>query len=203
MIPVMRAAPLYRFYTYCQNSELPKNILDCGAGGNNPPLSFFKSAGFDTKGIEFSKDALKMAKSFQQQLGIDLNIEIGDMRKLDFADQTFSFTYSYNSVFHLTKEEIQKAITEMFRVTKTSGWLFLNFLSVDDPEYGAGEVNGPGEYVQLENGDQVIHTYFEDEEAENLFPAGKIHYKEKRIVYRLFNNHPVKQVYLDYIIQKK
>lgn len=68
-----------------------------------------------------------------------LNIENGDMRNLRFDDSTFSFVYSYNSIFHMSKEDIQKSINEFYRVLKPKGLMFVNFLTTSDFRCGHGE----------------------------------------------------------------
>ena len=43
------------------------------------------------------------------------------MRQLKFENESLSFVYSYNSVFHMTKADISKSISEMKRVLKPNG----------------------------------------------------------------------------------
>ena len=113
MLPVVRAYPIYKFLHFTEESGLEKNILDCGAGGNLPPLLLFYQYGYQTAGIDISRESLERADKFTEEHGIDLNIIPGDMRELEFNDQSFSFAYSYNSIFHLNKEEIKHSINEI------------------------------------------------------------------------------------------
>ncbi len=98
---VFKHTPLYRFLEYCnaEVSEGEGKVLDCGAGGSKPPLSLFKSHGFNTYGIEFNEDQVKRANSYGEANGQVLNVVLGDMTKLPYEDNTFDFVYSYNSVF--------------------------------------------------------------------------------------------------------
>lgn len=48
-------------------------ILDCGAGGDMPPLGLFKSHGFQTVGIEIDEKAIASANKFAETQGMDLN----------------------------------------------------------------------------------------------------------------------------------
>lgn len=52
MYNLINAFPLYNFLKYCNNSSHEKIILDCGAGGANPPLSLFYEFAYKTYGIE-------------------------------------------------------------------------------------------------------------------------------------------------------
>ena len=118
---IFKQTPLYRFLEYCNNEkteEKPK-ILDCGAGGVIPPLSLFYNFGYETTGVELDEKQIIKANIFAKESKQKLNIKMGDMTKLDFNDNTFDFVYSYNSVFHMKKVQIEKAIKEMKRVFKT------------------------------------------------------------------------------------
>ncbi|MBZ9634051.1 hypothetical protein [Clostridium sp. FP1] len=58
---LISAFPLYNFLKYCNTNSLEKNILDCGAGGSNPPLSLFYEFGYKTYGNEIYKEQLEKA----------------------------------------------------------------------------------------------------------------------------------------------
>lgn len=61
MNEVIRQIPLYRFLKYCNDTNMEKSVLDCGAGGNCPPLSLFADYGYKTTGIEFDEEQLRKA----------------------------------------------------------------------------------------------------------------------------------------------
>ncbi len=84
------------------------------------------------------------------------------------------------------------------------GICFINFLSVNDCEYGQGEkkVGGEGEFLQCEGDQKVIHTYYDIEEAETHFKDMKILSKENRILERIYEDEIIKQGFIDYIVQK-
>ncbi|MGL4373711.1 MAG: class I SAM-dependent methyltransferase [Turicibacter sp.] len=201
---VFKQIPLYRFLMFCNESVLEKQILDCGAGGDFPPLSLFYESGYDTYGVEFDQrqktKALRYAKSKEQ----DLKIEQGDMRHLTFKDNYFSFVYSYNSIFHMTKDDVAKSMEELKRVLKPEGLLFVNFLSTEDFRCGIGKAVGSHhEYEQDENEMQLIHSYFETNEADSYFDEMDIIYKETRVVERIYEGEKIKQGFVDYIAKKR
>lgn len=199
---VFRQTQLYKFLNYCNESNLEKNILDCGAGGNCPPLALFSEFGYKTYGIELSDSQIKKAQLFSKEHKLELNISKGDMRKLTFEDESISFIYSYNTIFHMKKVDIAKAVSEIKRVLKPNGLCFINFLSIDDENYGSGEKIGEGEFLQEEDGEKVIHTYYDVEEAEKHFKDMKILFKENRVLERIFEGQKIKQGYIDYIVKK-
>ncbi|TFF95495.1 class I SAM-dependent methyltransferase, partial [Candidatus Thorarchaeota archaeon] len=155
-----------------------KSILDCGAGGPRPPLSLFHFYGFKTYGIEISKARISEADEFCKRNRVDLNIKQGDMRQLPFADESFGYVYSQNSIFHLTKSDTATAMSEMTRVLKPGGLVYVNFLSTEDQGFGEGTRVGPGEWQSIEHGELTIHSYHEVSEPDRYFEGMDILVKE-------------------------
>lgn len=199
---IFKHIPLYRYLMICENLGLEKNVLDCGAGGETPPLSLFSSYGFHTSGIEFSETQLELANEFALDQEQDLNIQIGDMRELPFKDNSISYVYSYNSIFHMRKHDVEKSIKEMSRVLRKNGVMFVNFLSTDDFRCGDGPDLGDLEFEQVEDNEMVIHSYYRDKEADAFFEGMQVLFKETRVVERIFEGEWIKQGFIDYIIRK-
>lgn len=196
---------LFTFLLYAEGKGLERKILDCGAGGKTPPLGIFKNYGYETYGVELSENAIARAAEFEEKHGMDLNIIKGDMRELAFKDGEFSYVYSYNSIFHMSKEEIKKSIGEIHRVLIKGGYAFINFPSCNDEMATAGKKVGEGEYLQLENGEDVLHSYFNIDEAEEygFFKGFKIIFKENSIRNGFRDDGSrVTKGYIDYIIEK-
>lgn len=199
---IFRQTQLYKFLNYCNEINLEKNVLDCGAGGNCPPLALFLECGYKTYGIEISDSQIEKAKTFSKEHNVELNISKGDVRNLPFEDGSISYIYSYNTIFHMKKKDIAKAIDEIKRVLKPGGICFINFLSVNDYNYGQGEKVGEGEFLESEDDEMIIHTYYDIEEAEMHFKDMKILLKENRVLERIYKGEKIKQGYIDYIVQK-
>lgn len=208
---VIRATPLYKFLRYCNASSLKKVILDCGAGGDCPPLQVFAAYGYATYGIEISGETLQQAQTFCNENNVKLDLLKGDMRQIPFQDETFSFVYTYNAIHMMSKDDIAHALSEIERVLKAKGLCFVNFVSADEPpptdatETRKGEFHkkAPWHGVKSPN----IDSYFEDNEADVLFSNFEVLHKEKRIIERIpFCKNKGKkelQAYIDYIAKKK
>ena len=202
---MIRAVPLYTFLNYCNSSPLEKVVLECGAGvmdSYEPLLVRFFEHGYTTYGLEISNERLQAAQNFCKEHRIELNISKGDMRNLPFENESLSFIYSYNSIFHMTKANIAIAMQEITRVLKKDGRCFINFLSLDDDKCGVGQKLDNGEFVQDEGDGKTIHTYYADDEPDIYFSQFNILRKDKRIV-ELFTSKRHKQAYIDYIAEKK
>ncbi|MGN9161938.1 hypothetical protein [Clostridium sulfidigenes] len=57
----------------------------------------------------------------------------------------------------------------------------MNFPSTSDFRANMGEKVRAGEYLQEEHGEKILHSYFEEDEADEFFDEFKVIYKEKRI----------------------
>ncbi|WP_405173671.1 class I SAM-dependent methyltransferase [Paenibacillus sp. FSL H8-0260] len=193
---------LYRFLALCNESGMEKNILDCGAGGDSPPLSLFANYGYSTYGIEMNDEQIKRASQFATERGQNLNIQQGDMRQLALSDESKSFVYSYNSIFHMRKQDVKKAINEMKRVLKPNGLLFVNFLTLKDFRVGDGVDLGDYQFEQIEDDEFVIHSYYDYHEADSMFDDLQLIYKEDRVLERKFEGEWIRQGFIDYIYRK-
>lgn len=200
---LINAFPLYNFLKYCNSNHKGKRVLDCGAGGSNPPLSLFYEFGYKTYGIELDENQLKRAEEFSIKHNIDLNLSKGDMRNLPFDDNFFDFLYSYNTSVHIGKKDFAIALEEFLRVLKPKGLCYVNFLSEDCTSYGKGIEIEPGKFKSIEDGEEVVYCHYKDDEPENYFQGFKIIYSEKRIIRRYIDEEEYISGYLDYILEKK
>jgi ubiquinone/menaquinone biosynthesis C-methylase UbiE len=182
--------------------ELEKTVLDCGAGGDSPPLSLFSEYGYFTNGIDCDIEQIEKANNHAKRNGQNLNIKQGDMRNLTFENESISYVYSYNSVFHMKKIDVIKSIDEMKRVLKPKGLLFVNFLTTKDFRCGEGVAVGKNEYEQFDDDIPVIHSYYENHEPDILFSDMEVIYKEDRVLERIYEGERIRQGFVDYIVKK-
>jgi ubiquinone/menaquinone biosynthesis C-methylase UbiE len=197
-----RDIPLLAFLRECEKSSLPKKILDCGAGGSTPPLAIFYEKGYETHGIEISESQIVEANKYAKNNDMKFNLIKGDIRELPYEEKSFSFAFSHHTIFHMTKKDIIKSIQEMERVLVKNGLLFLNVRSVNSSDYGHGKELGPGEYLSKHGTEEVIHSYFEDNEIDDVLSKFDIIFKKK---WHLFTaeNWATDLVMIEYIARKK
>ncbi len=144
--------PVYSFLSLinarqAEDDGLQKKILDCGAGGPVPPLALFHQHGFEGWGIDTSKEQLERARQFCQGQGIELYLREGDMRWIPFEEGAFDYIYEHYSMCHLSKQDTDLAVSEMYRVLKRGGVCFLGVISADTwPKSLFGQEEQPGEY---------------------------------------------------------
>jgi SAM-dependent methyltransferase len=197
---IIWATPLYEYLRRCNASPLDKIILDCGAGGSQPPLSLFYQYGYRTFGVEIAEPALEEASKFCKEKDMALRIIRGDMRNIPFPNEAFSFVYSFNAIDFMTKPDIAIAMREITRVLKPDGLCFVNFLSVDDAEtWEPFCVTGPA--VSLLKSERFAH--FEDDEADVYFEPYQLLRKEKRVQDKLWEGVLRRRAEIEYIARKK
>ncbi|WP_307587310.1 class I SAM-dependent methyltransferase [Paenibacillus wynnii] len=202
MVDIFKQTPLYRYLMYCNETEMDKHILDCGAGGDTPPLALFAQYGYITHGIDCDMKQINLANTYGQEHRVYLDIRQGDMRQLAFDDESIPFVYSYNSVFHMRKSEVIQSVEEMKRVLKPNGLMFVNFLTVNDFRCGEGPDLGENQYEQFDDDQPVIHSYYRSDEPDSLFSDMEVLYKEDRVLERIFNGERIRQGFVDYIVKK-
>jgi len=200
VIEVIWATPLYEFLRRCNASPLAKEVLDCGAGGSNPPLSLFYQYGYKTYGIEIAEGALTEAQRFCAENDMALNIIRGDMRSISFPSERFSFVYSYNAIDFMTKPDIAVSMREIARVLKSDGLCYVNFLSVDDAETWEPFCETALDRDLLKS-ERFAH--FEDNEADVYFGYFEVVRKEKRLIDKLWEGKILRRAEVEYIARKR
>lgn len=181
LISSFHRGPVLKFLHYCEDIDnMPKRVLDCGGGGKIPPISFFASLGYRCAVIDMDRLQLKYSKDFCDKYSLPVSFELGDMRSLPYPNNTFSFVFSFNTIFHMRKDDIYRSIKEIARVTSPGGLIYFNLLTKEDSFYGEGTRLGPGEYEQNEHDGKVIHSYFENDECDHILAFFELVCKDER-----------------------
>jgi SAM-dependent methyltransferase len=195
--------PIYTLIRYAEKCVIDRAVLDCGAGGRQPPLALFSLHGYETCGIDISDSQIKRAKAFASKHGIALAIRKADMRSIPFNNDSFGCVYSWNSSIHLTKKDTEIAISEMLRVLKDNGLLFVDFIWYNDLSLDLGEERNPGEFWMTFDNEECVHSCFHESETDRFLANHELLYKQKRQITTTRNGRIVKDAYLDYIIRKR
>ncbi|MPN27292.1 hypothetical protein SDC9_174723 [bioreactor metagenome] len=125
------------------------------------------------------------------------------MTKIPFDDKFFSFLFSYNTSVHMSKEQFNSALDEFIRVLKPGGLCYVNFLSEECDSFGKGVEIRQGEFMQNEEGEEVLYSHYKEAEVEQYLAGFNIIYKEKRLVKRVIEDIEYTSGYIDYILKKK
>ena len=162
------------------------------------PLTYARAVTETHYGIEIATEALEKSSRFCRETAMPLEIFCGDMRHIPFASETFSFVYAFNAIFFMTKPDIARAMGEMERVLRPGGLIYVNFISIDEPDKGPFCETAPARLL-LKSERFAQH---EDDEPDAYFQAFEIQRKEKRFEDKVHGGGRSLQVYIEYIARK-
>ena len=100
-------------------------VLDLGCGSGRHSIELGK-AGFDVTGMDFSKDAIKLAKQWVQKEDLKVDFVEGDFyKKLPFKDDCFSGVIAIDSICYDSTETMKFMLDECKRILKDGGLIFV------------------------------------------------------------------------------
>ncbi len=119
--------------------EKDRNILSIGistAGSaeiemaRKNPNSHIIATTIDTKGLEFTKKII-----MQEKLEDRIELKIEDIsEKLPYTDNYFDFIYARLVLHYLNNIQLEKALSEIYRVMKENGKFFIAVRSIEEWE---------------------------------------------------------------------
>lgn len=118
------------------NLKKDNSILECGCGAGAFLMSLSKLyPGLTVTGVDYSESLLAIAR--QRLVG---QFYFSDMTQMNFlSDSTFGHTLSFSTFHYLPSEEAaKKAVSEMVRVTKPGGMIYLGEVS-DKSKYSLAQ----------------------------------------------------------------
>ena len=109
-----------KFLSYIKKNSDSKKILDMGCSQGRDAGKFVEK-GYDVVGIDLSKELIKVAKKRIPKA----KFKIMDMRRLEFADETFDGIWASASFVHIPKKDILQTLIETKRVLKNKGIFYI------------------------------------------------------------------------------
>lgn len=103
-------------------------FLDLGCGPGRHSMQFAR-AGFDVTAFDLSPEAVAMVEGKAREAGIGIGTRCGDMRRLPFPDASMDCLLAYHVISHTDTEGIREVLSEIRRVLRPGGELYLSFCS--------------------------------------------------------------------------
>lgn len=130
------------FYQTIDRKSIKILDLGCGPGAN---LWYIAREGFSVSGIDGSKTAIKKLRERLSSEGIHADLHIGDIKELQFSDNTFDAVIDCECLYCNTMEFSRKILTDIHRVLKPGGKFYSQTFA---PETWGCEkiVNIPGHF---------------------------------------------------------
>lgn len=161
------------YYLASKWSELGfKKVLDLGSGLGRHSI-FFAQQGFNVSAIDISDYGVNYLKEWARKENIDIDIKLGDMISLPYADNSFDCVFAYHSISHTDTEGTKKIISEIERVLKQSGEVYASVCSKESWEFIKAGYPQIDENTVLNKEDgpdkDVPHFYANREDILSLF----------------------------------
>jgi cyclopropane fatty-acyl-phospholipid synthase-like methyltransferase len=155
-----------------------KKVLDLGCGSGRH-LIYFASEGFDIYGFDSSPNALKLARKWLDERNLNVQIYLHRMeKKFPFKTDFFDAIISIQVIHHNKLEVIRKSVSEIERVLKNGGIIFISFPVLKKfshkNQWKLKEIE-KGTYIPLDGPEKDLpHHFFSKEEIFNIFNKFKI-----------------------------
>ena len=111
-----------------------KTILDLGTGLGRHAI-FFAEAGFDVSAMDISEYGIEHLKSWAASKNLNVNAVVGDMLFLPYENKSFDCVFACHVISHTDTAGLYKIISEIERVLKPGGEVFLTFCGKESPEF--------------------------------------------------------------------
>lgn len=141
-----------------------KAILDVGFG-NGTYVAAFASNGARVSGVEVNDTLLEMANRYIEEKGTHATLSVYDGVHLPYPSDHFDYAYSLSVLEHMS--EPQKVLTEVARVLKSGGCMYLAFpnrLMVRETHTGIWFLS----YLPRSVGSVVLRMFFSRNSIEEL-----------------------------------
>lgn len=164
-----------------------KNIMDLGCGTGRHSI-YLAQSGFKVYATDISEHGLKITQSKAKKLNLD-NIEFKqhDMRDIPFEDNLLDGILCVWTTGHGTLEDAYKNVNEIYRILKPNGIVVIDYVSIEDENYGKGtEIDKDTFINNVEGEENIPHHYSTVEELRKLY-SNFSHIEIKPIDYNFFD----------------
>lgn len=150
-----RIEPINGFARSLVKKVRPGKLLDVGCG-NGTDSVFFASHGFAVTATDFSESGIDILVKSAKEQGLQITALLHDTaKKFPLADNSFDVIYAHLALHYFDDLTTRAVFSEMERLLKPGGLLFVKCKSTDDALYGEGEEVGPDMY----RSDHVRHFF--------------------------------------------
>lgn len=148
---------------YWDVADLPPRpkVLDLGCGMGRH-LAYLTEMGFAAYGIDLSEVAISHATDWLVRLGVEQPpVVSGSVDRLPWPDGTFEAAVSHAVLDSMPFGVAVDAVSELRRVTRRGGWIYVDLIAAPDRTAGEEVVTGPHETG-------TIQSYFDLPKLERL-----------------------------------
>lgn len=143
-----------------------KSVCDAACGFGAYALAF-GSRGFHVSAFDVSPSAVEITKRGLEECGITADVKSASILSTGYEDEAFDGVIASSVLDHMTVPDAQKALSELYRITKPGGLVLVSF---DTPEASdwkiAHEVLADGSLRYADGtrrGGMIFHPYRQEE----------------------------------------
>lgn len=159
------------------HNQNKKDFLDLGCGiGRHSVL--FGLNGFNISCLDISEDGINKTKNWCESENIVADYKISDMLNLPYKDNSFDCILCFNVISHTDTSGVKKVISELKRVLKDDGEVYLTLCSKET--WGFKQTDWPmvdaNTKLRMDEGPEkgIPHFYADYELIKDLFNEFKI-----------------------------
>lgn len=170
-----------RFVSGLKRDFHGKSVLDVGCGdGNN--LLLYASLGLKIFATEISDDVCRLVSDRMKSTGYSADIRTGENTSLPFADDTFDYLVSWNTIhYEPTVDRMTRAIREYARVLKPGGRFFISTTGPDHLILEGARSVGPNQYQIAIDDFRRGQTFFYFDDPSDIHFYFEPHFREVSI----------------------
>lgn len=106
----------------------PGRALDLGCGTGTSSI-FLAQHGWQVTGVDFSPRAIELARDKAQRAGVELDLHLGDVSRLDFLREPFDLVFDIGCLHSLDRESRTRYAEQLRRLTHPgSKFLLFGFI---------------------------------------------------------------------------
>lgn len=162
--------PTVRVATDIFNRNNCKNVMDLGCGTGRHSI-YLAQHGFKVYATDISETGIVITKAKAKKLNLT-NIEFKqhDMRDIPFDNNLLDGILCVWTTGHGTLEDSRKNANEIYRILKPIGVVVIDYVSIDDENYGKGKEIEKDTFINNVEGEENIpHHYSTKEELSELY----------------------------------
>lgn len=145
-----------------------RDVLDNGCGPGRHGI-YFANRGFCVTGLDQSAEALAHFQKWAGETGVQVTAVQGDIFSLPFPDDSFDAIIDYNVSYHTDTAGFFRAVSELRRVLRPGGEVYITLLSQSDPGFSAAPVEAHVDEYTLVNATGTPHFYGNREDFHKIF----------------------------------
>lgn len=148
-----------------------KRLLDLGSGTGRHVV-YLAKCGFSVFGLDNSPTGIRIAKSWLSSEGLTADLQLQEMtEKFSYQKEFFDGVISIQVIHHGLSDAIKKTITEMERVLKKGGFIFITVPKEKNQGKEFKQVE-PDTFIPLDGPEEGLpHHYFTPAKLEKFFSA--------------------------------